>query len=70
MRLRYNINACRPMCILERERGHIGSIWSRVTYLALPLAAAQSLGSEVLEGFQSRWRLTIAIGNMQLQTNK
>jgi hypothetical protein len=31
------------MCILEKEREHIGSIWSRVTCLALPLAAAQSL---------------------------
>jgi hypothetical protein len=26
-----------------RERKHIGSIWSRVTWLTLPLAAAQSL---------------------------
>jgi hypothetical protein len=32
---------------------------------ALPLAAAQ-----VLEDSQSRWRLTIAIENKQLQTNK
>jgi hypothetical protein len=31
------------MCILEKEREHIGSIWSRVTCFALPLAAAQSL---------------------------
>jgi hypothetical protein len=31
------------MCILEREREHIGSIWSRITCLNLPLAAAQSL---------------------------
>jgi hypothetical protein len=53
-----------------RERKHIGIKWSRVTYLALLLAAAQSLGSQVLEDFQSRWRLTIAIGNKQLQTNK
>jgi hypothetical protein len=29
------------MCILERD--NIASIWSRVTYLALPLAAAQNL---------------------------
>jgi hypothetical protein len=35
-----------------------------------PLAAAQSLGSQVLEDSQSRWRLTIAIGNKQLQANK
>jgi hypothetical protein len=32
-----------------RERKHIGTKWSRVTYLALPLADAQSLGSQVLE---------------------
>jgi hypothetical protein len=38
-----------------------------VTCLALPLAAAQSLGSQVLEDSQSRWRLTIAIENKQLQ---
>jgi hypothetical protein len=57
------------MCILEIEREHIGSIWSRVTYLALPLDAAQSLGSQVLEDSQSRWRLLIATGNMQLQIN-
>jgi hypothetical protein len=30
-------------------------------------AAAQSLGSQVLEDFQSRWHLTIAIENKQLQ---
>jgi hypothetical protein len=51
MRLRYNIKACRPMCILEREREHIGSIWSRITYLYLPLIAAQSLLLEGLEDF-------------------
>ncbi len=70
MRLRYSIKARMPMCILEREREHIGTKWSRVTCLALPLAAAQSLESQVLEDSQSRWRLTIAIGNKQLQTNK
>jgi hypothetical protein len=32
-----------PMCIAEREREHIGAIWSMVTCLALPLVAAQSL---------------------------
>jgi hypothetical protein len=53
-----------------RERKHIGTKWSRVTYLALPLADAQSLGSQVLEDFQSHWRLTIATENNQLQTNK
>jgi hypothetical protein len=34
------------------------------------VAAAQSLGSQVLDDSQSRWRLTIVIGNKQLQTNK
>jgi hypothetical protein len=53
------------MCTLERE--HIGTKWSSVTYLVLPLAAAQSLGSQVLEDSQSHWRLTIAIENKQLQ---
>jgi hypothetical protein len=58
------------MCILEIEREHIGSIWSRVTYLAFPLAAAQSLGSQVLEDAQSRRCLTLATRNKLLQTNK
>jgi hypothetical protein len=49
MRLRYIIKAWRPMCILEKEREHIGSIWSRVTCLALSLAATQSLDVELLE---------------------
>jgi hypothetical protein len=53
-----------------RARKHIGIKWSNVTYLSLPLAAAQSLGSQVLEDFQSRWCLTIAIRNKQLQTNQ
>jgi hypothetical protein len=39
----------------------------KVTCLALPLAAAQSLGTQVLEDSQSHWRLTVAIGNKQLQ---
>jgi hypothetical protein len=39
-------------------------------FLALPLAATQSLGSQVLEDSQSCWRLTIATRNKQLQTNK
>jgi hypothetical protein len=54
--------------VYTRERKHIGTKWSRVTYLALPLGAAQSLGSQVHEDSQSRWRLTIATGNKQ--TNK
>jgi hypothetical protein len=53
--------------VYTRERKHIGIKWSRVICLVLPLAAAQSLGSQVLEDFQSRWRLTIAIKNKQLQ---
>jgi hypothetical protein len=54
--------------VCTRERKHIGTKWSRVTCLALMLAAAQSLGSQALEDSQSRWRLTIAIG--QAITNK
>jgi hypothetical protein len=46
-----SIKACREMSILEREREHIGSIWSRITCLAIPLATAQNLGSQVLEDF-------------------
>jgi hypothetical protein len=49
--------------VYTRERKHIGIKWLRVTYLVLPLAAAQSLGSQVLEDSQSRWCLTIAIRN-------
>jgi hypothetical protein len=56
--------------VYTSERKRIGTKWSRVTCLALPLAAAQSLGSEVLEDFQSRRRLMIATKNKQLQTNK
>jgi hypothetical protein len=56
--------------VYTRERKHIEIEWSRVTCLALPLATAQSLGSQALEDSQSRWRQTIATGNKQLQTNK
>jgi hypothetical protein len=56
--------------LYTRERKHIGTRWSRVTCLALPLVATQSLGSQVLEDSQSHWRLTIATGKKQLQTNK
>jgi hypothetical protein len=52
--------------VYTRERKHIGTKWSRVTCLPLPLAAAESLGSQVLEDSQSRC-LTIALGNKQLQ---
>jgi hypothetical protein len=48
------INACK--CV-TRGRKHIGSIWSRNTCLALPLAAAQSLLLEGLEDYQSSHRL-------------
>jgi hypothetical protein len=71
MRLRYNIIACRPMCILERERELIGSIWSGVTCLALPLAAAQSLARRAPGDSRSLWCLTVAIRNKQhKQINK
>jgi hypothetical protein len=43
--------------MLEREREHIGSIWSRVTCLDSPLAAAQTLLLEGLEDYQSSQRL-------------
>jgi hypothetical protein len=52
--------------VYTKERKHIRTKWSRVTCLALLLVAAQSLGSQVLEDSQSRWRLTIAIKNKQL----
>jgi hypothetical protein len=59
------------MCVLEKEREHIGSIWSRVTCLALPLAAAQSLGSQAPEDYHGRRHLTTAIRNKQYkQLNK
>jgi hypothetical protein len=51
-------------------RKHIGIKWSMVTCLALLMAAAQSLGGQVLEDSQSRQCLMIGIGNKQLQTNK
>jgi hypothetical protein len=59
------------MCILEKEREHIGSIWSRVTCLALSLAVAQSLEHLALGDSRSLRRLTVAIGNKQhKQINK
>jgi hypothetical protein len=59
------------MCILEKEKEHIGSIWSRVTYLALPLTAAQSLARRAPGDSRNLWCLTIAIGNKQhKQINK
>jgi hypothetical protein len=59
------------MCILEKEREHIGSIWSRVTCLALLLTIAQSLARRAPRDSQSLRRLTVAIGNKQhKQINK
>jgi hypothetical protein len=55
----------------EREKEHIRSIWSRVTCLALLLAAAQSLKRRAPGDSQSLWRLTVAIENKQhKQINK
>jgi hypothetical protein len=59
------------VCILEREREHIGLIWSRITFLALPLAAAQSLERRAPVDSRSLRRLMVAIGNKQhKQINK
>jgi hypothetical protein len=52
------------MCILEREREHIGSIWSSVTYLDFPLAA-QSLARQALGDSRSLRLLTVVIRNKQ-----
>jgi hypothetical protein len=54
------------MCILENGRKHIGSIWSGVTCLALLLATAQILECRAPRDSQSLRRLTIAIGNKQI----
>jgi hypothetical protein len=48
-----------------RKREHIGSIWSRVTCLALRLAAAQSLARWAPKDSWSLRRLTVAIRNKQ-----
>jgi hypothetical protein len=59
------------MCILEKEREHIESIWSRVTCLALMPAAAQGLARRAPGDSRSLRRLTVAIGNKQhKQINK
>jgi hypothetical protein len=59
------------MHILEKEKEHIGSIWSRVTFLTLLLAAAQCLACRAPGDSRSLWRLTVAIGNKQhKQINK
>jgi hypothetical protein len=70
MRLRYIIKVCRPMCV-QRKKEHIGSIWSRVTCLALLLAVAQSLVRRAPKDSRSLRRLTVAIRNKQhKQINK
>jgi hypothetical protein len=53
------------MCILEREREHIGSIWSRVTCLDSLLAVAQSLAHRAPGDSRSLQLLTVVIGNKQ-----
>jgi hypothetical protein len=59
------------MCILGREREHIGSIWSRVTCLALLLAVAQSLECRAPGDSRSLRCLTVVIENNQhKQINK
>jgi hypothetical protein len=59
------------MCILEREREHIGSIWSRVTCLALSLATAQGLERLAPRDSRSLQLLTVSIRNKQhKQINK
>jgi hypothetical protein len=52
------------MCILEREREHMGLIWSRVTCLD-SLLAAQSLARRALGDSQSLRLLTVVIRNKQ-----
>jgi hypothetical protein len=56
--------------VYTRERKHIGIRNLRVTCLALPFAATQSLECRALDDSQSRWCLTIATKNKQLQINK
>jgi hypothetical protein len=53
------------MCILDREREYTGSIWSRVTCLALLLATSQSLARRAPGDSQSLRRITVAIENKQ-----
>jgi hypothetical protein len=59
------------MWTLEKEREQIGSIWSSVTCLALPLGAAQSLERRAPRDSRSLQLLTVAIRNKQhKQRNK
>jgi hypothetical protein len=52
------------MCILEREREYIGSIWSRITCLD-SLLAAESLARRALGDSRSLQLLTVVIRNKQ-----
>jgi hypothetical protein len=52
------------MCILEREREHIGSIWSMITCLD-SLLAAQSLARRALGDSRSLRLLTVVTGKKQ-----
>jgi hypothetical protein len=71
MRLRDSIKACMPMFILEKEREHIGSIWTRITCRALPLSATQSLARRASGDSRSLRLLMVVIGNKQhKQINK
>jgi hypothetical protein len=59
------------MRTLEKGREHIASIWSRITCLALPLVAAQSLERRAPGDSQSLKLLMVAIKNKQhKQINK
>jgi hypothetical protein len=53
--------------VYARERKHIGSIWSRVTCPALPLATTQSLEHRAPGDSQSFRHLTVAIENKQFK---
>jgi hypothetical protein len=55
------------MCTVEKEREHVGSIWSRVTYLTLRLAATQSLERRAPRDSRSLRRLTVSIGNKYIK---
>jgi hypothetical protein len=57
--------------VYTRERKHIGSIWTRVTCLSLPLATAQSLEHRAPEDSRSLQCLTVVIRNKHCkQINK
>jgi hypothetical protein len=58
-----SINAGRPVCTSERK--HIGSIWSKVTCIPLPIAAAQSLERRALRDYRTLRCLMIEIKNKQ-----